>query len=56
MRKVYSRVAAVLVLLAITSQAAAAPVRERDRDPLSIFKAVKRLVLKAFDQLGCPPG
>jgi hypothetical protein len=56
MRKVSSRIgrsAAVLVLLAITSQAAAAPiVKER----LTVREYVKRLVIKAFEQLGCPPG
>lgn len=56
MRKVSSRIArsaAVLVLLAITSQAVAAPV---ERDRLTVREYIKRFVMKAFDQLGCPPG
>lgn len=61
MRQVSSRIArsaGVLVLLAITSQAVAAPV---DRDRLTVRQIVKRLIIKVFnththDQLGCPPG
>jgi hypothetical protein len=62
MRQVSSRITrfvAVLLFLAITSQAVAAPV-QRDRDRLSVRDYIKRLILKAFshdhDQLGCPPG
>jgi hypothetical protein len=55
MRNVSNRIArtvAVLVLVAVTTQAAALPSRER----LSFRQYVKRLVIKAFHSLGCPPG
>lgn len=57
MRKVSSRIArvvAMLALLGITSQSVATPVRERDR--WTVREVVKRVVHKAFHQLGCPPG
>ena len=57
MRNVSSRIArslAVLVLLAVTTQAVAAPVRERDR--WAVREVIKRIVHKAFHGLGCPPG
>lgn len=54
MRKVYSRVAAILVFVAFTSQVAAAPARERELPTLKTY--VKRLITKCFDMLGTPPG
>lgn len=58
MRNVSSRsarfVAVLVLLLAVTTETFAAPIRERDR--WSVRQIVKRLVLKAFHGLGCPPG
>ena len=54
MKRTIRRLTAVLLLVAVAAQAGAVVVQREKRTPLRDY--VKRLVIRALDQLGCPPG